>query len=177
MRLVILSDMFLKPSLKMTISFTNIARTTANTSKFVYYERFQIIRNWVLIWNFFLNILKTSLILKLSSQTIRKVLKVQILTWLVGNSLHWCYHLCKSRKRRFGQVMMGWYCLCKILNSSSRIYFNWFNRIHFKSILLTLFFESLFFLRQILTTAAFCYLKYFQSFCNGASVNIFCQKR
>ena len=164
MRLVILSDMFLKPSLKMTISFTNIARTTANTSKFVYYERFQIIRNWVVI-------------LKLSSQTTRKVLKVQTLTWLVGNSLHRCYHLCKSRKRRFGQVMMGWYCLCKILNSSSRIYFNWFNRIHFKLILLTLLFESLFFLRQILTTAAFCYLKYFQSFCNGASVNIFCQKR
>ena len=38
---------FLKSSLKMT-SFTNIARTTASTSKFIYQERFQIIRNCLL---------------------------------------------------------------------------------------------------------------------------------
>ena len=37
---------------------------------------------------------------------------------------------------------MGWYCPCKILNSSSRIHFNWFNRINFKLILLTLLFNS-----------------------------------
>ena len=36
MGLVILFDMFLNPSFKMTTSFANIARTTASTSKFVY---------------------------------------------------------------------------------------------------------------------------------------------
>ena len=50
MRLVILFDMLLNPSFKMTTSFTNITRTTASTSKFIYSERFQIIRNWVVIW-------------------------------------------------------------------------------------------------------------------------------
>ena len=49
MRLVILFDMLLNPSFKMTTSFANIARTTASTSKFIYKERFQIIRNWVFI--------------------------------------------------------------------------------------------------------------------------------
>ena len=36
MRFVILYDMLLNPSFKMTTSFINIARTIANTSKFVY---------------------------------------------------------------------------------------------------------------------------------------------
>ena len=36
MGLVILFDMFLNPSFKMTTSFANIARTTASASKFVY---------------------------------------------------------------------------------------------------------------------------------------------
>ena len=36
MRLVILFDMLLNPSFKMMTSFANIARTTANTSKFIY---------------------------------------------------------------------------------------------------------------------------------------------
>ena len=49
MRLVILFDMLLNPSFKMTTSFVNIARTTASTSKFIYWERFQMIRNWVFI--------------------------------------------------------------------------------------------------------------------------------
>ena len=35
MRLVILFDMFLNPSFKMTKSFANIARTTVSTSKFI----------------------------------------------------------------------------------------------------------------------------------------------
>ena len=35
MRLVILCDMFINPSFKMT-SFTNIAKATASTSKFIY---------------------------------------------------------------------------------------------------------------------------------------------
>ena len=48
-RLVILLDMTLSSSFKMTTSFANIARTTANISKFIYKERFQIIRNWVFI--------------------------------------------------------------------------------------------------------------------------------
>ena len=36
MRLVILFDMFLNPSFKMTTGFANVARTTASTSKFIY---------------------------------------------------------------------------------------------------------------------------------------------
>ena len=35
MGLVILFDMFLNPSFKMTASFTNVARTTASTSNFI----------------------------------------------------------------------------------------------------------------------------------------------
>ena len=34
MRLVILFDMLLNPSFKMTTGFANVARTTASTSKF-----------------------------------------------------------------------------------------------------------------------------------------------
>ena len=48
-RLVILFYMFLNPNLKMTTSFPNTARTTASTSKFKYYEKFQIIINWVFL--------------------------------------------------------------------------------------------------------------------------------
>ena len=36
MRVVILFDMLLNPSSKMTASFANMARTTAGTSKFIY---------------------------------------------------------------------------------------------------------------------------------------------
>ena len=36
MRLVILFDMLLNPSFEMATSFTNVARTTASTSKFIY---------------------------------------------------------------------------------------------------------------------------------------------
>ena len=36
LRLVILFDMILNPSFKMTTSFTNIAKTKASTSKFIY---------------------------------------------------------------------------------------------------------------------------------------------
>ena len=45
MRSVMLLDMLLNPSFKMTANFANIARTAASTSKFIYKERFQIIRN------------------------------------------------------------------------------------------------------------------------------------
>ena len=38
MRLVVLFDMFLNPSFKMTTGFANIARTTASTSEFIYQE-------------------------------------------------------------------------------------------------------------------------------------------
>ena len=48
-RLVILFEMLLNPTFKRTTDFANIPRTTASTSKFIYYERFQIIRNWVFI--------------------------------------------------------------------------------------------------------------------------------
>ena len=36
MKLVIFFDMFLNPSLKMTVSFAKIARITASTVKFIY---------------------------------------------------------------------------------------------------------------------------------------------
>ena len=36
MRLVILFDMLLNPSFKMTTGFTNVASTTASTTKFIY---------------------------------------------------------------------------------------------------------------------------------------------
>ena len=36
MRLVILFDMLVNPSFKMTTGFANVARTTARTSKFIY---------------------------------------------------------------------------------------------------------------------------------------------
>ena len=36
MTLVILFDMLLNPSFKMTTSFANIARTAGSTSKFIY---------------------------------------------------------------------------------------------------------------------------------------------
>ena len=49
MRLVILFDMLHNPSFKMATAFVNIARNAASTSKFIYYEIFQIIRNWVFI--------------------------------------------------------------------------------------------------------------------------------
>ena len=49
MRVVVLFDMFLNPSFKMTTNFANVARTTGSTSKFIYQERFHVIRNWVYI--------------------------------------------------------------------------------------------------------------------------------
>ena len=55
MRLVILLDMLLNPSFKMTTGFANVVRTTASTSKFIYKERFQIIRNWVFICKIIFN--------------------------------------------------------------------------------------------------------------------------
>ena len=50
MRHTIFFDIFLSLSFKMTTGIANIARTTVSTSKFIYSERFQIIRNWVFIW-------------------------------------------------------------------------------------------------------------------------------
>ena len=49
MRLVILFDIFLNPSFKITTSFASVARTTASTGKFIYYEWFQVIRNLVFV--------------------------------------------------------------------------------------------------------------------------------
>ena len=45
-RLAILFNMFLSTTFEMTASLANVYRTTASTSKFIYYERFQIINNW-----------------------------------------------------------------------------------------------------------------------------------
>ena len=77
MRLITLFDIIFNPSFKMTTSFANIARTTANTSKFIYYERFQIIRNWV----FRCNKLKSSLFLKFYFQTSLQSLESLFLIW------------------------------------------------------------------------------------------------
>ena len=49
MRLVKIFDKLLNPRFKMTTTFVNIAGTTAGTSKFIYQERFKIIRNWFFI--------------------------------------------------------------------------------------------------------------------------------
>ena len=72
MRLVILFDILLNPSFKVGTSFVNIVTTTASTSKFIYYERFQNIRNWVFMCKiiFNLNEAKTILMLKLSLQNL-----------------------------------------------------------------------------------------------------------
>ena len=75
-----------------------------------------------------------------------------------GKTLRMYYHMRKSRKRMLWQAMkscVGWYQPRKILNSSSKIHFTWFNRINFKLILLTLIFKSLFFKRQTLTATTF----------------------
>ena len=55
MRLVILFDMLLNPNFKVTTGFANVARATPSTSKFIYHERFQIIRNWVFICKIIFN--------------------------------------------------------------------------------------------------------------------------
>ena len=55
MRPFMLFDMLLNPTFKMTISLSNIARTTASTSKFIYWERFQIIRKCVFIGKIIFN--------------------------------------------------------------------------------------------------------------------------
>ena len=49
MRLPFLFDILLNPSFKMTISFANVDKNKTSTSKFIYYERFQIIMNWFFI--------------------------------------------------------------------------------------------------------------------------------
>ena len=79
------------------------------------------------------------------------------------------------QNRRWAVIIwscVGWYRPPKILNSSSRIYFTWYNRTNFKLILLTLLFKSLFF-KKNLNCSFFCYLIYFQSLRIGASVNMF----
>ena len=68
------------------------------------------------------------------------------LEWRVGNSPGPCYHPHNLKKRGLNRaICAGWYRPFKILNSSSRSYFNSFKGIDFKLILLTLLFKSLFF--------------------------------
>ena len=52
MRLVILFDMFLNPSFKMTASFANIARTTASASKLIFFN-IKLVFNSLKIKNYF----------------------------------------------------------------------------------------------------------------------------
>ena len=77
-RLVILFLMLLNPSFKMTTSFTNIARTTASTSKLYTRKDFKSLVIGSLYEKLFLilNKVKTSLMLKFSLKTLCKVLKV-----------------------------------------------------------------------------------------------------
>ena len=53
MRLAILFNMLLNPSFNMTTSFANVAKTTANTSKFIYYERFEVLLIFTSKFQFF----------------------------------------------------------------------------------------------------------------------------
>ena len=91
MRLVILFDMLLNPSFKMTTSFVNIARTAASTSKYI------CIRNYLKsleIGSLYekeslnLNELKTSLMLKFSSQNCLQSFERFILTWCERLSIY-----------------------------------------------------------------------------------------
>ena len=75
MRLVILFDMLLSPSFKMTTGFTKVAGATASTSKFIYYEINQIIRNWVF------EKFKTNLMLKFSLQNSLQSFDSLFLIW------------------------------------------------------------------------------------------------
>ena len=99
-------------------------------------------------------------ILELGNELARKTRRQgqQALAWCTGKSLRMHYHMRKSRKRMLWQAMkscVGWYHPRKILNTSSKIHFTWFNRINFKLILLTLILKSLFFKRQTLTATTF----------------------
>ena len=78
MRLVILFDMLLNPSFKMTTSFVNIARTTASTNKYL------CIRNYLKKESLNLNELKTSLMLKFSLQNSLQSFECLYLIWCEG---------------------------------------------------------------------------------------------
>ena len=83
-------------------------------------------------------------------------LKTQALAWCAGYSMD-----VGNENPALTEHYVGSYHLRKTVNSSSRIHFNWLNRIHFKLILLT-FLLIFIFSRQILTSATICYLIYFQ---------------
>ena len=53
MRLVIFFDMFINLIFEMTTSFANVAKTTASTSKFIYYERFEVLLIFTSKFQFF----------------------------------------------------------------------------------------------------------------------------
>ena len=65
--------------------------------------------------------------------------------------------LCRRWKAHPNISCVGWYCLPKIIYSLFRIYFNWYNRINFELILLTLLYKSLF-LKKNLNCSFFCYI-------------------
>ena len=77
---------------------------------------------------------------------------LQALAWHASNSPHPSYRPQKSRKQACAgnkkstliYSCVGWHRPLKILSSSSRIYFNWYNRIDFKLIILSLPFKSYF---------------------------------
>ena len=73
MRVVILFDMLLNSSFKLMTSFTNVARTTASTIKFIYEERFQIYI-WIYIENIKSNLNKNACLPFLINKVIKKYL-------------------------------------------------------------------------------------------------------
>ena len=85
MRLVILFDMFLNPSFKMTTSFTNIARSTLQLGQVNLYTRknFKLPGIGSLYEQHFLilNEIKTSLMLTLSLQNSSHGFTSLLLTW------------------------------------------------------------------------------------------------
>ena len=88
MSLVILFEMLLNPSFRMVTSFANIPRTTASASKFIYYERFQIIRTLYEKLFLILNELKSSLILKFSLQSTLQSFQSLFLIWCERLPIH-----------------------------------------------------------------------------------------
>ena len=52
----LLSLLICSSNLVLMTCFANIVRTTASKSKFLYQERFEIIRNWIFIWKIILNL-------------------------------------------------------------------------------------------------------------------------
>ena len=92
--------------------------------------------------------------------------KLQALAWCTGDNPSPRCHTC----------CVGWYCQCQILNSSSRINFNWFNIINLDWFFLPYIFKSLVF-KTNLTCSYVLLLDIVSIITQWASVNLLYQKR